>query len=203
MSGYKAILTKWFRSTTPTHKFKKDKNECLPALTRNGFLLTDAPKDMYHEVLDFYHANRTHASTEDIPEFIQGDSSKSLSQLVEMPEALRARIHTDLQLPVESWIGDYVEPTYVYGIREYKQLTVLKMHRDRLDTHMASAIINIDQTTIHDWPLVIEDHLYCQHSICLKPGQMLLYEGAKLLHGRPTRFAGKNYANVSVHYKLR
>ena len=135
MSGYKAILTKWFRSTTPTHKFKKDKNECLPALTRNGFLLTDAPKDMYHEVLDFYHANRTHASTEDIPEFIQGDSSKSLSQLVEMPEALRARIHTDLQLPVESWIGDYVEPTYVYGCLLYTSPSP----RDRTRSRMPSS----------------------------------------------------------------
>jgi len=50
---------------------------------------------------------------------------------------------------------------------------------------------------------VIEDHLYRQHELCLKPGQMLLYEGAKLLHGRPTPFEGENYANVFVHYKLR
>lgn len=203
IAGYKAILTKWFRTPDDAHKCNKDDNEHLPALTRNGFLLTEAPKETFQAVKNFYHLNRTQSSAEDIPQFIQGNSSRSPSQLIDMPETLKAQVHKELQPHIENWIGDYVDPTYVYGIREYKQSAVLKMHRDRLRTHIASAIINIDQTTDNDWPLVIEDHFYRQHKLCLKPGQMLLYEGAKLLHGRPTPFEGENYANVFVHYKLR
>ena len=63
--------------------------------------------------------------------------------------------------------------------------------------------INIDQTPNCEWPLVIEDHFYRQHKVRLKPGQMLVYESAKLLHGRPVPFSGDNYANVVVHFKLR
>ena len=203
LSGFKAILTKWFRTPDANHVFAKEEHEQLPALTRSGFLLTDAPKTTYQAISDFYHANRTQISHEHIPEFIQGASSESPSQLIELPSILKAQIHNNLQPHVENWIGDYVEPTYVYGIREYKTSAVLKVHRDRLRTHVASAIVNIDQDTDCDWPLVIEDHFYRQHKLFLKPGQMLLYEGTKLRHGRPTAFQGKSYANVFVHYQLR
>lgn len=203
ISGYKAILTKWFRTPQPGHVSNKENNENLPALTRNGFLLTDVPVETYKAVRDFYYSNRSKISREDIPKFIQGRSSEPPSHLVELPELLKTRVHEDLQPRVQNWIGDYVRPTYVYGIREYKRSAVLKMHRDRVHTHIASAIINIDQIADSTWPLVIEDHFYRQHTVYLKPGQMLLYEGAKLRHGRPTPFEGESYANVFVHYKLR
>ena len=35
-----------------------------------------------------------------------------------------------------------------------------------------------------DWPIVILDHDYNEHSVIMKPGDMLLYESAKSLHGR-------------------
>lgn len=203
LQGYKAILTKWFRTPENTHQFIKESNEQLPPLTRNGFLLTDAPAEMYDAVLNFYQTHQDCSNAEHLPKFIQGNSSAAPSQLVELTDELRADVHKDLQPIVENWVGDYLEPTYVYGVREYKHSAELKMHRDRLHTHVASVIINIDQTTDTEWPLVIEDHLYRQHRVCLKPGQMLLYEGAKLLHGRPAPFEGENYANVFVHYKLR
>lgn len=203
IQGYKAILTKWFRTPQNTHQFIKEDNEKLPPLTRNGFLLTDVPADMYDAVLNFYQAHQESTNAEHLPKFIQSNLSLAPSQLVELSDELRANVHRELQPIVENWVGDYLEPTYVYGVREYKNSAELRMHRDRLHTHVASVIINVDQTTDTEWPLVIEDHLYRQHKVCLKPGQMLLYEGAKLLHGRPTPFEGENYANVFVHYKLR
>jgi len=36
--------------------------------------------------------------------------------------------------------------------------------------------------------------------VYLQPGQVVLYEGAWLRHGRPQRFKGDNFANVFVHY---
>jgi prolyl 4-hydroxylase len=35
----------------------------------------------------------------------------------------------------------------------------------------------------------------------MKPGDLLLYESARLLHGRPSPFKGRSYANVFVHYQ--
>ncbi len=98
-------------------------------------------------------------------------------------------------------MGDYVTPTHVYGVREYRRGSVLKEHRDRLVTHEASAILNIDQEVSDDWPLIIEDHHCRRHSVVLKPGEMVLYEGARLRHGRPSALNGTRYANVFVHFK--
>jgi len=102
---------------------------------------------------------------------------------------------------VEAWIGDYLEPTYVYGIREYRNGAKLKEHRDRLKTHVAGVIINVDQDVNQDWPLVIDDHHYRQHQVLLKPGEMVFYESARLTHGRPDSFDGQRVANIFVHFK--
>lgn len=40
-----------------------------------------------------------------------------------------------------------------------------------------------------------------EHSVVMRAGDMLLYESAKLLHGRPDVFLGRHYDNVFIHYK--
>jgi prolyl 4-hydroxylase len=59
------------------------------------------------------------------------------------------------------------------------------MHVDTAATHVVSAIVNVDQKVDKDWPVLILDHNYNEHRVVMKPGDMLLYESAKLLHGRP------------------
>ena len=75
------------------------------------------------------------------------------------------------------------------------------MHRDRIETHVASVILNVDQQVSSDWPLHIEDHHYRAHRVTLAPGEMVLYEGARLAHGRPDPFDGERFANVFVHFR--
>ena len=104
------------------------------------------------------------------------------------------------------------------------------MHVDTVTTHVISAIINVDQHVVDDWKLVILDHEDQEHSVVMKPGDMLLYESAKLLHGRPgnkllilftintcflmlllllllllytDKFNGYHYDNIFIHYKPR
>ena len=49
--------------------------------------------------------------------------------------------------------------------------------------------------------LFIEDHNQKKHEVFLDPGEVLFYESAKLLHGRPYPLKGKSYANIFCHYK--
>ena len=105
-----------------------------------------------------------------------------------------------LKGPLEKWSGISLEPTFVYGIRIYQDGAVLVPHRDREHTHIISAIINIDQEVNEDWPLVIEDHFYRKHEVILKPGEVIYYESAKLLHGRPVPLNGKSFANIFCHF---
>jgi prolyl 4-hydroxylase len=62
------------------------------------------------------------------------------------------------------------------------------MHVDTVNTHVVSAIINVDQDVDEPWYLVILDHDYNEHKVEMKAGDMLLYESAKLLHGRPGKY---------------
>ncbi len=77
------------------------------------------------------------------------------------------------------------------------------MHRDRLKTHVASCILNIAQDVKEPWPLVIKDHFYRRHRVSMEPGEMVLYEGARLIHGRPDPLNGEAYANMFVHYLIK
>ena len=92
------------------------------------------------------------------------------------------------------------------------------MHVDTLQTHVISAIVNVDQDVDSPWVLkmlsklnvaIIElkyishfcvcfkqlraDHFDEEVDLAMEPGDMVLYESAKLLHGRPGDFATKNY----------
>lgn len=202
--GFKAIITKWFRTQSPTITYKKEPSELLRPLTRSGFHKTKIPENLYWKLLGFYNAKRSTAINEHLPEFINNEQSEftnPASVLMHLPEHFKEEIHQALLPTVEAWIGDKLDPTVIFGVREYRQGCVLKVHRDRLKTHLASVIMNVDQRVTTDWPLYIEDHFYRGHEIMLKPGEMLLYEGARLAHGRPTPFEGESYANVFVHYK--
>lgn len=202
-NGFKAVITKWFRSVGPTPTYTKEANEYLPPLTDRGFMRGSMPPALHATLLDFYRKHRPESTDESIPDFIHNRTGATPSVLIELTEELRKKVHETLQPIVEAWIGDYLEPTYVYGIREYRRGAVLKSHRDRLGTHVASAILNIDQTVDSDWALHIEDHQYRRSEQLLEPGRMILYEGARLAHGRPTPLDGDRYANVFVHFKRR
>ena len=89
----------------------------------------------------------------------------------------------------------------VYGVRRYRRGASLEVHRDRFKTHIISAILNIGQSVDEEWPLEIEDHAYRTHQVLLNPGEMLLYEGGRLRHGRPTPFRGDFFDNVFVHFR--
>jgi prolyl 4-hydroxylase len=77
---------------------------------------------------------------------------------------------------------------------------MLKMHRDITSTHIISAILNIEQDVEIDWPLEIDDNYYRHHHVTMRPGDMLLYEGARVRHGRPTPLEGELFCNIFVHF---
>jgi len=209
IKGYKAVITKWFRLNSQLQDappmWNKDKNQLIPNLTPIGFRKARLPKTLFHKLKVFYQQNRLHQKDEYVPgDFIVNLDKKSKSSgLIELTAQLREQVHDTLKPMLETWCGHPLSPTYVYGIRNYQHGAVLKMHRDRIDTHIISAVLNIDQEVNEDWPLVIEDHFYRTYKVILMPGEMVFYEGARLLHGRPIPFEGTSYANVFCHFQPR
>lgn len=213
--GFKSVITKWFRTTSPQAQsipmMPRQINEYLPNYTRSGITKTKLSDRYFKMINDFYHDNHQEIREEHVEGgfIVSGNkrSSKSSSKkresssVIELTAELRQKIHDALKPMMEEWSGVALQPTFVYGIREYHNGAVLKMHRDRIDTHIISAIINVAQETDVEWPLVIEDNYFRIHHIFLKPGEMVFYEGGRLLHGRPLAFDGKSFANMFCHFK--
>ena len=85
--------------------------------------------------------------------------------------------------------------------RRYTNGSWLTSHVDKFNTHVISAILNIDQKVTEDWPLYIKDNNGEGHAVFIKPGQMLWYESARLVHGRPKPLNGEYFDNIFIHYK--
>ena len=93
--------------------------------------------------------------------------------------------------------------TATYGVRRYTNGSWLTSHVDRFNTHVISAIINVDQEVEEDWPLYIQDNRGGEHEVILRPGEMIWYESARLVHGRQRPLRGRYYDNLFIHYKPR
>lgn len=187
VKGYKAVITKWFRSNSclpnKPHMFTKEANEYITNYTQTGFKISHLNQEFLERIQKFYHDNNDTEQQESVPgDFIFNADKKNgkSSSLVDLSPALRKEIHDKLKPEMEDWAKTSLDPTYVYGIRNYHRGAVLKTHRDRLETHIISAIINVDQKVDEDWPLFIEDNYYRQHHVFLKPGDVIFYEGARL-----------------------
>jgi prolyl 4-hydroxylase len=205
--GTKSIITKWFRMSSrkqpASAMFVKEENEFIRNYTQQGFYKSQFPANVFAEIKRFYRENGVKITAEHVPgDFIFTPEKKKLgSSLVNLSEPLRQKIHDTMKPLMEHWAGVELEPTFVYGIRVYHRNAILKSHRDRLETHIISAIINVDQIIEQDWPLIIEDNYYRQHEVILKPGEMIFYEGGRLIHGRPTPLKGQLFANIFCHFK--
>ena len=119
--------------------------------------------------------------------------------------ALEARGRDALAPGEERWAGVALEPVALYGVRRYRTNAVLRMHVDRPRTHVISSIIHIanDLAPGQRWPLRIFSHDGTLHEVDFAPGEMVIYESARLVHGRPLALPGSRYANLFTHFAPR
>ncbi|CAB9501369.1 Ankyrin Repeat [Seminavis robusta] len=114
---------------------------------------------------------------------------------------LQARISQAVQTILEGWTRQKLTPVSVYGIRLYRNQSILTPHVDRMPL-VASCIINIDQDGVEEpWPLEIYDHKGQARNITMEPGDMVLYESHSVIHGRPFPLKGTLFANVFLHFE--
>ena len=201
--GEKYVITKWFRAVGSGPMYSKEPNEYIHGYTRQGFCKTRLDPALFKKLVAFYREKRVDA----VAETVEGgylwtqELGHAASTFVELPAALKAEIHGSLLNQMIAWSGTPLEPTHVYGIRDYQRGALLEMHRDRLETHIISAIINVAQDINSPWPLCLEDHYYRLHEVYLEPGEVVFYEGGRLLHGRPHALDGASFANIFCHYR--
>jgi len=176
--------------------------QLVQAVTDSGFALRQLPVATFKWLKDWYDENKL---DKNVVEHSVGpcmNQHVAESVMTHLPEELKRQLSREVAPILKDWYGKgELSLTSIYGVRKYTAGSVLRMHVDTVNTHVISAIINVDQSVDEDWPLVILDHNDAEHSINMRPGDMLLYESAKLLHGRPSVFQGRNYDNIFIHYR--
>lgn len=115
----------------------------------------------------------------------------------------RDSIANDVLKPIlEKWSGKSLEHTSFYGIRDYSRGAVLRNHVDRISTHVISVILMVSATgEEEEWGLEVIGFDGKRYQIYLKPGDMAMYEGHALIHGRPKPFNGTVFTNCYCHFK--
>lgn len=103
---------------------------------------------------------------------------------------------------LEQWTGVELAPSIGFGIRSYGRGSVLHAHRDRVDTHVISCIVHVEDQSDNPWELDFVDHEGDVHHLVFERGTMLFYESL-CPHARSKPFAGEYYRNMYFHWRPR
>ena len=179
----------------------------IPNFTVSGFQLTKAPVELLQELQISLYAglNDTNTPTERPIEIIKsGPNSKEgfLPPLFIKQEELNAKVLRELRDIHSQWANvSQLIDAKTYGLRVYRNQSSLVMHTDKINTHVIASILHIDHSPDSEpWPLVLEDFHGNTHEIVMEAGDLLLYESAKVYHGRPKTFHGSWYCSIFTHY---
>jgi len=177
----------------------------IPSFTTGpGYLRMNFTKEM-HGLVEYYAekaaANQIGPHKSEDNAFLKDSHTYGMLNLHNHGH-LKQLLIKEMQVVMEWWADKPLRHTATYGIRVYRRDAMLINHVDRPQTHVISAVVNIAQEVDKDagWPLELLkfDGTVCE--VYLQPGEMVLYEGARLRHGRPLRFKGDAFANVFSHY---
>ena len=168
------------------------------AYTELGFTIVRTPDRLQSRLLDAVHDKKLETRAED--DDVQDGNRRS--DIIRVPPSLLTRTLAGLQPLLRAWSGVALEPIVAYGPRVYHPGARLSMHTDQPGSHVLAAIVHIDhEPGARPWPLLIEGFDGETHEVLLEPGESLLYEAAKCLHGRPRPLRGGWFASIFVHFK--
>ena len=191
------------------------KRNQLKKFTELGYKLEKIPTELYQGILEERRPQKTFPETcealyptinckifNDKGQFTR-NKNNTFNLWVNFDKKIERRIRYKLKPILEKFAGvPLKEKATIYGIRRYLPGSRLNMHVDGIPERIISAILQIDQKTDIDWPLELVDHSGIKREFILKPGEMLLYESATVIHGRPRPFQGEFYDNLFVHYAI-
>jgi len=180
--------------------------------TTLGFQKTKAPEYLMRTLRKFWENNQAHVTTEIWSKgntYVNHWNLPTYMLHVDNPRLegggmlLKNRIWEAAEKILSKWIETKkyaLDPASLYGIRIYKEGAILAPHVDRLPL-VTSAVINVAQDLDEPWPIELYAHDGKAYNVTLEPGEMLLYESASVIHGRPYPMKGRFYANVFVHFE--
>jgi len=181
-----------------------------PKFTNEGFKKVLVPPDLYSDIMDEYEKMQFSEIVdgktfdEEWGYNVGGISNLNSDNLYYYKDSISKNLYDrcfEVLTPLmEEWSGVKLNETWGYGVRSYTRNSILKLHRDRFETHILSCIIFVDEDANKKWPLDFFDHDLNHHKVIFNHGEMLFYESL-CAHGRLTPFDGEYYRNMYFHWK--
>ena len=176
--------------------------------TELGFSKHQVPEDVFPLLNSFWEDNSENDQTES---WSEGTTSvnywKTPTTMVDIDgsnlpghKGLAQKVTLAVQEILEDWIGEDLTPCSLYGVRVFHGGAVVAHHVDQLP-FVISAIVNVAQDLAFDWPIEMIGHDGMAYNVTLQPGEMLLYEGHSVIHGRPFSLRGLYQANIFLHFE--
>jgi prolyl 4-hydroxylase len=148
--------------------------------TKVGFQKIRVPEKLWKLINDFYLANKDKEQNE------WKETINSYHNMWQAPpyfisledealgggKFLQREIWDEVRPILEEWTGQRLSPVSMYGIRVYKNNSILAPHVDRMPL-VTSCIINVDQDVDEDWPLEVFDHEGNALNVTMAPGDMV------------------------------
>ena len=173
-------------------------------LTQTGYRKTKIPTELYISLKKYYTNHIYEKSIEDTSHDIDGvlKTKNQQAKLISITDKIITSIEVAVRPLLEHWCNCYLEQSGVYGIRVYTEGSVLHHHVGRVDTNAIAVLLQIDQDYQpgDDWLIELIDYKGKRQILKLFPGDMLIYEAAKMIHGQPWSFRGKSLANVLMFF---
>lgn len=178
-------------------------NEELPILLEDGFVVKTLPKELFTQVNTLYQKGKKFTREERKHEALSITGKSELS-LVSRYGYERDQLIEALVPFHEEIFKTELTPKVMFGVRTYFKNSILDMHFDKFITHHVGSIIVVDKDLNgeEDWPLHILDHKGNKKLVHLNVGDIIYYESAKLLHGRPTPLKGNSYSILMLHLSI-
>ena len=185
---------------TPHHLAEVDAQQrTLAPYFGLGFRHTTLDSGIFQKIVDPFSHNKDRFFQEEKIAYI-GTTKKNYSPTLFIhDQEFNKQLNKELKPLHEEWSGMELREAACYGIRVYQPGSFLYTHVDRTETHIISSTICVAHYLYKPWPLYIEDIDGNPHEISMEPGDMVFYEGAKLMHGRPYPLDGRFYAGLFLH----
>lgn len=99
---------------------------------------------------------------------------------------LRTQIWNEIQPIIEKWSNttNELSPSALYGIRVFGNKAIIPPHVDA-PPFVLSAVIHVASTMHEPWVMEMLGHDGKVYNLTTEPGDMVLYEGQSVIHGRP------------------
>ena len=164
-----------------------------------GFRKARLDPEVHERLLAHFRANIERFHAEGVIDEIGTVAKGNITTLLFEDEGFNAQLAEDLRPLHEAWAGMPLILSHCYGIRCYQRGTFLYNHVDR-QPHFISSTICVDHALNSPWPLHIENVDGQMSQVNMEPGELIFYEGTRLVHGRPYPLDGDYYAGIFVHY---